>query len=97
MFSLYARLTIRGRANDEAVLCTQSRTYALRAVTLSNTILITTAPATASASASLVVRDQVRMAVLAEYLADVGIGVAGTGACDCKCEAATIAGHAERM
>ncbi|KAF8587983.1 hypothetical protein K439DRAFT_1336458 [Ramaria rubella] len=41
---LETRFTIRGRTTDDAVLCTAEKTYALRAVTLSNTIVIATAP-----------------------------------------------------
>ncbi|KAF8493606.1 sister chromatid cohesion protein Dcc1 [Gautieria morchelliformis] len=44
------QFTIRGRTNDDAVLCTASQTYALRAVTLSNTILVSTTPSSTSAS-----------------------------------------------
>ena len=66
----YARFTIRGRGTDDAVLCTASQTYALRAVTLSNTILVVTAPSSASmdtevesdlrGASELIVRDEVR-------------------------------------
>ncbi|KEP54434.1 sister chromatid cohesion protein DCC1 [Rhizoctonia solani 123E] len=35
-----ANLSIRGRPDDEAVLCTQSKTYAIRSVALSNSVLI---------------------------------------------------------
>ncbi|KAJ1304701.1 hypothetical protein OPQ81_005840 [Rhizoctonia solani] len=35
-----ANLSIRGRPEDDAVLCTQSKTYAIRSVTLSNSVLV---------------------------------------------------------
>ncbi|CAE6401006.1 unnamed protein product [Rhizoctonia solani] len=35
-----ANLSIRGRPDDDAVLCTQSKTYAIRSVALSNSLLI---------------------------------------------------------
>ncbi|KAF8530392.1 sister chromatid cohesion protein Dcc1 [Hysterangium stoloniferum] len=60
---LETQFTIRGRPNDDAVLCTASRTYALRAVTLSNTIVVATAPDPATSNddetLELIVQDQV--------------------------------------
>lgn len=41
-------LTIRGQPDDDAVLCTQDRTYALRSVTLSNNFLIVSTAAGAA-------------------------------------------------
>lgn len=52
------RFTIRGRVSDDAVLCTASQTYAIRAVTHSNTFVVATGPSDGSSS-GLVVRDQV--------------------------------------
>lgn len=76
----YARFTIRGRGTDDAVLCTASQTYALRAVTLSNTILVVTAPSSASMdmemesdlrASELIVRDEVRFLIVYSSLEGV--------------------------
>ncbi|KAJ8086718.1 Ctf8p and Ctf18p associating protein [Marasmius tenuissimus] len=57
------RLNIKGEATEEAVLCTDDRTYALRSVNLSNTVVVATSPPYASdagfADETLVIRDQV--------------------------------------
>jgi sister chromatid cohesion protein DCC1 len=50
------RFTIKGQPNEDAVLCTSDKTYALRSVTLSNTVLVVTPE---NASNDLVIRDQV--------------------------------------
>ena len=36
------RLTIKGQPNEDAVLCTNDKTYALRSVALSNSVLVVT-------------------------------------------------------
>lgn len=41
-------LSIRGQVDDDAVLCTQSKTYALRSVALSNNFLIVASDASTS-------------------------------------------------
>ncbi|KIJ49401.1 hypothetical protein M422DRAFT_161356 [Sphaerobolus stellatus SS14] len=63
---LETQLTIRGRPNDDAVLCTSSKTYNIRAVTISNTIIVATSPEQddpgnngKSPNEQLVVRDQI--------------------------------------
>ncbi|KAL0576923.1 Ctf8p and Ctf18p associating protein [Marasmius crinis-equi] len=57
------RFDIKGDAAEEAVLCTDDRTYALRSVALSNTIVVATSPQYSSnldfADDTLVIRDQV--------------------------------------
>jgi sister chromatid cohesion protein DCC1 len=55
-------LTIKGNPDDDAVLCTADKTYALRSVVLSNSVLVVTAPSTSANSPSkhqdVVIRDQ---------------------------------------
>lgn len=41
-FSVFFRLTIKGHSNDNAVLCTTNRTFAMRSIVLSNTVLVVT-------------------------------------------------------
>ncbi|EJD52739.1 hypothetical protein AURDEDRAFT_158470 [Auricularia subglabra TFB-10046 SS5] len=55
------RMIIKGRADDDAVICTEDKTYSLRAVVLSNTTLIVTPPRSydANQDADVVIRDQV--------------------------------------
>ncbi|THH09399.1 hypothetical protein EW145_g2056 [Phellinidium pouzarii] len=53
------RLTIRGREDDEAVLCTADKTYSIRAVTVSNSFCILTPPGIRE-SGDAVIRDSVR-------------------------------------
>jgi len=48
-------LTINGQQNDDAVLCTADKTYALRSVTLSNSVLVVNANET---SGEMVIRSQ---------------------------------------
>lgn len=43
-------LTIKGKSEDDAVLCTRDRTWDLRAISVSNTFLIVTAQDSADAS-----------------------------------------------
>ncbi|KAF8640021.1 hypothetical protein AX17_001265 [Amanita inopinata Kibby_2008] len=50
-------LSVRGQANEDAVLCTRDKTFALRSVVLSNSLLIVTANDTASTLVDI--RDQV--------------------------------------
>jgi sister chromatid cohesion protein DCC1 len=49
------RLTIRGQADEDAVLCTTEKTYALRSVVLSNSVLVVTPTSNAK---EVVIRDQ---------------------------------------
>ena len=52
---------IKGQPNEDAVLCTETKTYALRSVVLSNSMLVVTPP-TDSMNASerdVVIRDQI--------------------------------------
>ncbi|PFH52789.1 hypothetical protein AMATHDRAFT_139314 [Amanita thiersii Skay4041] len=51
-------LCIKGQRDEDAVLCTQDKTYSLRSVVLSNTILIVT-PSPDDESTSVDIRDQV--------------------------------------
>lgn len=54
---------IKGDQVEDAVFCTESKTYALRSVVLSNSVLVTTGPVDASASTepskNVVIRDTV--------------------------------------
>ena len=43
-------LTIKGKGEDDAVLCTKDRTWGLRAISVSNTLLVVTAGESADAS-----------------------------------------------
>ncbi|KAG6821634.1 hypothetical protein H0H93_000143 [Arthromyces matolae] len=56
-------LKIKGQAADDAVLCTANKTYIVRSVTLSNSILVVTSPPDASsidfADDAVVIRDQI--------------------------------------
>ncbi|KAF9446941.1 hypothetical protein P691DRAFT_803234 [Macrolepiota fuliginosa MF-IS2] len=40
--------TVKGQPNEDAVLCTQDKTYTLRSVALSNSVLVVTAPSSGS-------------------------------------------------
>ena len=55
-------LNIKGQSNEDAVLCTRDRTYALRTVVLSNSVLVVTAPPDGGDSEAgrevVVIRDQ---------------------------------------
>jgi sister chromatid cohesion protein DCC1 len=60
-------LTIKGNADDDAVLCTADKTYSMRSVVLSNSILVVTVPPTTengdiseSGSRGVVIRDQLQ-------------------------------------
>ncbi|KAK7470567.1 Ctf8p and Ctf18p associating protein [Stygiomarasmius scandens] len=58
------KLTIKGQPGEDAVLCTNDKTYTLRSVVLSNSILVVTAPPDTSDSLdfdadSVVIRDQI--------------------------------------
>lgn len=57
----FASLTIKGQANEEAVLCTSNKTYAVRSVVLSNSVLVVTRPPADSEvdGDAIVIRDQV--------------------------------------
>lgn len=50
-------MTIKGQNNEDAVLCTVDKTYSLRSVVLSNSILVV-APHQARASDTIVICDQ---------------------------------------
>ncbi|KAF5387770.1 hypothetical protein D9615_000479 [Tricholomella constricta] len=56
-------LQIKGQAGDDAVLCTAEKTFAVRSVALSNSVLVVTPPLDASApnftDDALVIRDQI--------------------------------------
>lgn len=61
---ILSRFTIRGRSSDDAVLCTASKTYALRSIALSNTILLTSPALSSHESESetvekLIVHDEI--------------------------------------
>ncbi|KAH7108218.1 sister chromatid cohesion protein Dcc1 [Auriculariales sp. MPI-PUGE-AT-0066] len=52
-------LIIKGRSDDDAVICTQDKSYALRQVVLSNTLLVVGGASSADADAAdIVIRDQ---------------------------------------
>ncbi|KAH9944705.1 sister chromatid cohesion protein Dcc1 [Amylocystis lapponica] len=53
-------LTIKGQAHEDAVLCTQDKTYALRSVVLSNSVLVVAPPPHGGGDPSreVVIRDQ---------------------------------------
>ena len=53
-------LTIKGQANEDAVLCTSDKTYNLRSVVLSNSVLVVTRPPIGSMEDgdAIVIRDQ---------------------------------------
>lgn len=46
------RVVIKGSANDEAVLCTESKTFALKNLEISNTVLLLDAEADLSSSSA---------------------------------------------
>ncbi|EFI27719.1 hypothetical protein CC1G_00363 [Coprinopsis cinerea okayama7 len=50
-------LNIKGNSNEDAVLCTRDKTYTIRSVDLSNTLLIVTPPEDAAHSLELAGRD----------------------------------------
>lgn len=58
----YISLTIKGHANDDAVLCTRDKTFTMRSVVLSNTILIVSpipdGPTSNLIDDTVVIRDQ---------------------------------------
>ncbi len=60
-FCLY-RLSIKGEPNEDAVLCTADKTYTVRSVVLSNSVLVITPPKDTeldgARSDDLVIRDQ---------------------------------------
>ena len=53
-------LTIKGQGNEDAVLCTSDKTYNLRSVVLSNSVLVVTRPPIGSVEDgdAIVIRDQ---------------------------------------
>jgi len=55
-------LTIKGNPNEDAVLCTSNKTYAVRSVVLSNSVLVVTRPPILTGDGegdAIVIRDQV--------------------------------------
>jgi hypothetical protein len=52
-----ASLTIKGQRDEDAVLCTAEKTYAVRSVVLSNSMLVI-APHPGSPSDTVIIRDQ---------------------------------------
>jgi sister chromatid cohesion protein DCC1 len=50
-------LTIKGHANDDAVLCTEDKTFTIRSVALSNAVLVVT-PNPDDSDDAVVIRDQ---------------------------------------
>jgi len=57
--SAEARLTIRGQPDEDAVLCTPGKTYSLRSVVLSNSVLVVTrSSSTMHSNEDVVIRDQ---------------------------------------
>lgn len=58
-----SRLTIKGQSGDDAVLCTDDKTYTLRSVVLSNSVLVVTSPPGWAngdfSQTGVVIRDQV--------------------------------------
>ena len=56
------RLTIKGHPNEDAVICTEDKTFTLRSVALSNTVLVVTPipddPASNFTDGAIVIRDQ---------------------------------------
>ncbi|KAF8165271.1 sister chromatid cohesion protein Dcc1 [Crassisporium funariophilum] len=58
------RFTIKGQPNEDAVLCTADKTYGMRSVGLSNTLLVVTAVPDVNASAfsdnAVMIRDQLK-------------------------------------
>ena len=59
----YVRFTIKGHSNDDAVLCTADKTYTMRSIVLSNTVLVATAAPDEHASdysdGAVFIRDQI--------------------------------------
>lgn len=62
-FLTISSLKIKGQSGEDAVLCTANKTFAVRSVVLSNSILVVTPPPDASsldfADDAVVIRDQV--------------------------------------
>ncbi len=60
--SMVLSLVIKGQPNEDAVLCTSDKTYTLRSVVLSNSVLVVTPPpagsTTNSSNEDIVIRDQ---------------------------------------
>lgn len=61
ILTVLCSLTIKGQANEEAVLCTSNKTYAVRSVVLSNSVLLVTRPPDDAVMEGdvIVIRDQV--------------------------------------
>ena len=62
--ALLPSLKIKGKANEDAVLCTRDKTFAMKSVVLSNSVLVVTSPpdtssAEFSVDSDVVIRDQV--------------------------------------
>ncbi|KAF8238753.1 hypothetical protein L208DRAFT_1354508 [Tricholoma matsutake] len=52
-------LKVKGQANEDAVLCTNDKTFTMRSVMLSNSVLVVTSPPDGSSDYGVVIRDQV--------------------------------------
>lgn len=54
-------MTIKGQADEDAVLCTSNKTYAVRSIDLSNSVLVVTRPPSDVVvdGDAIVIRDQV--------------------------------------
>jgi sister chromatid cohesion protein DCC1 len=61
--ALLLSLKVKGQANEDAVLCTDDKTFTMRSVILSNSMLVVTSPLDASSAQNsndgVVIRDQV--------------------------------------
>jgi sister chromatid cohesion protein DCC1 len=61
--TLLSSLKVKGQANEDAVLCTNDKTFSMRSVVLSNSILVVTSPPDMSSSEfsndAVVIHDQV--------------------------------------
>lgn len=58
--SRLASFTIKGDSQDDAVLCTANKTYAVRSVVLSNLVLVVTRAPETNDQDTVVIRDQVQ-------------------------------------
>lgn len=57
--ALLPSLKVKGQANEDAVLCTNDKTFTMRSVMLSNSVLVVTSPPDGSSDYGVVIRDQV--------------------------------------
>jgi hypothetical protein len=54
-----SRLSIKGKEGDDAVLCTQNKTYALRSVTVSNSMVVVTGSKSIPASNEVYLSEEI--------------------------------------